>query len=64
LEPKRLICLDEDHTIEITRPADQSVDLIITVSIARTYVFTDLPLPASQNGTQEKKHLGINAFVM
>jgi hypothetical protein len=45
--------MDEEHFIEVTHPEDGSGDMIITVSITRTYLFADLPLAVDENSIEE-----------
>jgi len=49
LEPKQLTCMNEELCIEIVKPKDTAQDLIISVSITRTYVIPPLDI-IDQNG--------------
>jgi len=52
LDPKQLTCMDEELCIEITKPKDDAQDLIIIVSITRSYVIVDPMEIISQNGDE------------
>ena len=54
MEPTHLTCMDEDLTIEITRTKDEDHDLIIAVSLTRTYVLTGPRMAADNNGRAAK----------
>jgi len=64
LEPKQLACMDEEQLVEIARPKNESGDLIITVSITRTYLFTELPLAVGDNGLEDETIEAFNASVI
>jgi hypothetical protein len=64
LDPKQLACLDEEQLIEIACPKDGSGDLIITISVTRTCMFTDLPLAFGDNGSQDEELKALHAFVL
>ena len=50
MDPKQLTCMDEEFCIEITKPKDDAQDLIITVSLTRTYLISDPLEISNRNG--------------
>ena len=52
MEPKQLTCMDEELCIEIAKPKDETQDLIITVSVTRTYLVADTLEIARKNGDE------------
>ena len=60
LASKALTCLDEDLTIEIVSPKDENSDLFITVSITRTYLFTNPEEIIRHNGNHKRTHPDIH----
>ena len=67
MEPKQLTCMDEGLCIEITKPKDDAQDLIITVSITRSYVIVDPMEIINQNGERAQAHRDarlLQSFVM
>jgi len=52
--------MDEDLTIEITRPKDNDSDVMISVSVTRTYLFVDKQEPIQQNGDRKLADKTIN----
>ncbi len=56
MEAKQLTCMDEELCVEIVKPKDETQELIISVSVTRTY-FISSPLEISnQNGGRAQAH--------
>ena len=63
----KLACMDDDLTIEIIKPDNETTDLIISVSITRTYIFSEQPEESKDNGKPKQldAHLKeMNAFLL
>ena len=52
MDLKQLTCMDEELCIEIAKPKDKAQDLIITVSMTRTYLIANPLEVLSKNGDQ------------
>ena len=66
MEP-RLTRMDEDLSVEIVKPKNETSDLIITVSLTRTYLFSEQSDVYGTNGKSQHSdsHLEeMNAFLL
>ena len=50
METKELNCVDEELHIEIVKPGEETQDLIITVSLTRSYMIADPLKFINENG--------------
>ena len=67
MESKQLTCLDEELCVEIALPKDETQDLIISVSMTRTYLISDPLKIINPNGDQVQKSSDaalLHSFVM